>query len=255
MKEGRPAKRFEGAGTVRTFQAGTWFTLTQHPIHDQDEPQDREFLITRLEVEAVNNLPKDLPAGLDPGVFRSPPKLEPPYRNSFTCVRRGIPVLAEELEPPDPGLLTARVVGPEGAEVHTDALGRIKVRFLFTRSQDHAESGAGASDTDADTAWVRQVEIWGSQGFGGSFLPRVGDEVVVQFLGDDPDKPIVTGSVHNGAKPPASFSAVSALPIEKALSGFRSRMHHGPGRQRAGVRRHDRTSCGRASPPTMPPPS
>jgi type VI secretion system secreted protein VgrG len=119
------------------------------------------------------------------------------------------------------------VVGPAGDVVHTDALGRIKVRFLFARSQDHAE--AGASGTDADSAWIRQVETWGSQGFGGSFLPRVGDEVAVEFLGGDPDQPIITGSLHNRAKTPASFSEASMLPNEKALSGLRSRMHHGRG--------------------------
>lgn len=61
--------------------------------------------------------------------------------------------------------------------------------IISTRAQDH---------TDADSAWVRQMETWGSQGFGGSFLPRVGDEVAVEFLGGDPDKPVITGSLWPG---------------------------------------------------------
>lgn len=221
------AKRFEGQGTVRTFAAGTWFTLAQHPIHDQDEAKDREFLITRLEVEAENNLPKDLQAGLSAFFAGEAAKPTPPYTNTFTCIRRGIPILTEEIDPTDPGMIPARVVGSEQSVVHTDDLGRIKVRFLLTRGCDHPEGGA--SETDADSAWIRQVETWGSQGFGGSFLPRVGDEVAVEFLGGDPDKPVITGSLHHRTRGTAAFSDASVLPTEKALSGVRSCMHKGAG--------------------------
>jgi type VI secretion system secreted protein VgrG len=223
------AKNFEALGSVRSASAGTWFTLTQHPIHDQDDPQDRDFLVTSLEVEAENNLPKDLEGGLGGLLRRDPmvPRSCVPYANRFTCVRRGIPVLPDQIPSLHPGMMTARVVGPSGSVVHTDPLGRIKVQFLFARDADHPE--AGASNTDADSAWVRQAETWGSHGFGGAFLPRVGDEVVIDFLGGDPDKPIVSGSAHNRAKLPTSFSDVSALPNEKALSGIRSQMHHGSG--------------------------
>ncbi len=223
-------KRFEGESSVRTFQAGTWFSLTQHPIHDQDAPKDREFLITSLEVDAENNLPKDLTSNLS-GLLGSKRQETsnpvPPYANRFSCVRRGIPVMADEIIPPDPGLITARVVGPKNEVVHTDKLGRTKIRFLFTREKDHKD--AGATDTDADSAWVRQMETWGSQGFGASFQPRVDDEVCVQFLGGDPDKPVITGNVHNRTKMPTSFGDVSVLPNEKILSGIRSHMFYGTG--------------------------
>ena len=53
-------KTFAGEGSVREFQAGTTFTLTQHPVHDQDSPQSRAFVLTRVELEAENNLPKGL---------------------------------------------------------------------------------------------------------------------------------------------------------------------------------------------------
>ncbi len=113
-------------------------------------------------VEAVNNLPKDLSSGLS-GLLgtvltdTTVKKPEPPYQNRFTCLRRGIPILPEEIAPPIPGLLTALVVGPGKAEVHTDDLGRIKIRFLFTRALEHAETGASESDADSD--WVRQSEL------------------------------------------------------------------------------------------------
>jgi type VI secretion system secreted protein VgrG len=226
VKEQR-TKYFEGESSVRFFQAGTWFSLIQHPVQDQDDPQDRDFVITRLETEAFNNLPKDLQGGLSGllGGERDPHEL--PYTNRFTCLRRGIPTYAEEIKPPVPGILTARVVGPSNSVVHTDELGRIKIRFLFTRPEEHPDGGA--SDTDADSAWVRQSEVWSSRDFGGNFIPRVGDEVLVQFLGDDPDKPIVVGSTYNGVKPPASFQNVSGLPLDKTMSGIRSQMHHGMG--------------------------
>jgi type VI secretion system secreted protein VgrG len=240
------AKHFEGEGTMRTFQTGSWFTLTQHPVHDQDPEQDREFMITSLDTTAVNNLPKDLTEGLPglPGAagLSSPSGLggqllkqaakgatkpEPPCANRFTCVRRGIPILPDEIDPPRPGLLSARVVGPENEEVHVDDLHRIKVRFLFTRAEEHPESGAG--DTDADSAWVRLSQMWCSQGFGSSFIPRVGDEVLIQFLGHDPDKPLVAGGISNGVKVPTAFTDVSGLPGDKTLSGIRSKMIHGQG--------------------------
>ncbi|HSW48798.1 MAG TPA: type VI secretion system Vgr family protein, partial [Bryobacteraceae bacterium] len=249
------SKHFEGTGSMRTFQAGSWFTLTQHPVHDRDPEKDREFVITSLETTAVNNLPSDLAAGLsgllsqgkNPKPMQAAPMQaapvqaapvqaapvqaapEAPCTNRFTCVRRGIPLLPEELPSPRPGLLSARVVGPEQEEVHVDELGRIKVRFLFTRSPEHLESGAG--DTDADSAWVRLGQMWASQGFGSSFIPRVGDEVLIQFTGHDPDKPVVAGCISNGVKVPTTFSDVSSLPADRTLSGLRSRMFKGTGGQ------------------------
>ena len=229
------SKHFGGEGTMRTFRAGSWFTLTQHPVHDQDPEPDRDFVITSLETTAVNNLPKDFTAGLS-GLLgaglpapdaASSAKPGPPCTNRFTCVRRGIPILPGEIAPPRPGILSARVVGPEGEEVHVDGLHRIKVRFLFTRPEEHPESGAG--DTGADSAWVRLAQMWSSQGFGSSFIPRVGDEVLIQFLGHDPDKPQVAGCISNGVKVPTAFSDVSGLPGDKTLSGLRSKMIHGQG--------------------------
>lgn len=111
--------------------------------------------------------------------------------------------------------------------MHVDDLGRIRVRFLFTRSKEHEQ--AGASDTDADSAWVRLAQMWASQGFGSTFIPRAGDEILIQFLGHDPDKPMVVGCVANSLRQPASFGDVSALPGDKALSGIRSRMIQGRG--------------------------
>ncbi|XXX82740.1 type VI secretion system tip protein TssI/VgrG [Sorangium sp. So ce134] len=83
---------------------------------------------------------------------------------------------------------TATVVGPPGEEVHTDAFGRIKVQFHWDRD--------GQRD-DRSSCWIRHAELWAGRGFGTQFIPRVGMEVVVSFLGGDVDRPIVTGCVAN----------------------------------------------------------
>lgn len=212
-------KAFSGEGTVREFRAGTTFGLCQHPVHDQDPAPDREFVLTRVELEAENNLPKgprNAPETSKPG---------PVYRNRFECVRLGIPILPEEVPFAPFGHLTATVVGPGGEAVHTDELGRIRIRLHAAREEDHPE--AGASGTDKDSFWVRVLQPWSSQGMGGNLLPRVGDEVLVSALNHDPDKLVVLGVLPGGTRKPGRFSEASDLPGDKAVSGFRSRSHRG----------------------------
>ena len=224
------AKHFQGQSDVTAFQAGSWFTLENHPLHRFDAPQDQDFVITDLDIRVENNLPDGLAAGLSRLLGRGTqgtPQSAAPFANTFRAVRRGIPILPEPIAPPHLGLLTARVVGPPGEEVHVDDYGRIKLRFMFTRLKDHPAAGAG--DSDADSAWVRMMRFWSSQGFGASFHPRAGDEMLVWFVGNDPDKPVVIGCVPNGKHRPPAFSGVSSLPGDKALSGFRSQMLKGTG--------------------------
>ncbi|MFO0618104.1 MAG: type VI secretion system tip protein TssI/VgrG [Polyangiaceae bacterium] len=107
------------------------------------------------------------------------------------------------------GLETATVVGPAGAETHTDPMGRVRLRFHWdveAPSDDHA------------SAWVRVSQAWAGASFGVQFLPRVGMEVLVDFVGGDPDRPIVVGTAHNGAAPPPF-----ALPEDAHKSGIRTR--------------------------------
>jgi type VI secretion system secreted protein VgrG len=107
--------------------------------------------------------------------------------------------------------------------VHCDEHGRVKVRFPGTRTEDHSHAqGAGASDSDRDSAWVRVASTWASQHWGTITLPRVGDEVIVDFLGGDPDKPIIVAQVYGRAAPP-SFSHTGALPGNKYLAGIKSK--------------------------------
>ena len=87
-----------------------------------------------------------------------------------------------------PGPLTATVVGP--GEIHTDVHGRVKVHFHWDRHHE--------ADAERSSCWIRVQQNWAGPGFGTFFLPRVGMEVVVSFLGGNPDRPLVTGCVYNG---------------------------------------------------------
>ncbi len=238
-------KCFHGEGNVRDLRAGEWFTLTGHPEIDTHPAPERDFIVTALHVEAENNLPADvamrvrrLMGAAMPGAqdaFRAPtPTLAPTRVHiTFDAVRRGIP-LAPGFDPrvdlPHPQLQSAIVTGPPGEEVHCDALGRVKIRFPGMRSGDHRHAqGAGASDTPADSAWVRVASNWagagpGSQQQSGTLgLPRVGTEVLVAFMGGDPDRPVVLSQLYNQRAQPPALSRAGELPGNRYLSGMRSR--------------------------------
>ncbi len=126
--------------------------------------------------------------------------------------------------------MTALVVGPGGEEVHTDELGRVKVQFQSYKAEDHQHAqGAGASGTDSDSAWLRYVSALAGDRFGANFIPRVGMEVYIEFLGGDPDKPIIVGVVHNGVNTPAAWSDAGALPGNRYVSGIKTKEIHGTG--------------------------
>ncbi|MFC3457589.1 type VI secretion system Vgr family protein [Massilia haematophila] len=237
------AKCFHGEGSVRDFCAGQYFTLTDHPEIDTHPAAERQFLITELQVSARNNLPGDLSArverllaqnGWDRYVAASwAGNNELHVRVSFTAVRRGVPIVPafdSRTDLPHPQLQSAIVVGPDNEEVHCDQLGRVKIRFPGMRPADHEHAhGAGASGNAADSAWVRVASNWAGNGPGSQQqcgalgLPRVGTEVLVAFLGGDPDKPIILSQLFNGRATPPALSRAGELPGNRYLSGLRSR--------------------------------
>jgi len=93
------------------------------------------------------------------------------------------------IKPIVPGLESAVVVGPSGEEIHTDEHGRVKVQFHWDRQ--------GRKDENS-SCWLRVMQSWAGPGFGTQFLPRIGMEVMVSFLGGNPDRPLVIGCVYNG---------------------------------------------------------
>ncbi|KAB8041825.1 type VI secretion system Vgr family protein [Janthinobacterium aquaticum] len=240
------SKQFQGEGCVRDFCAGQWFSLQGHAEIDTHAADERCFVITALEWWASNNLPKSLDARIERLFAQSqwhmhasavPPDDGQPlrYRNRFTCVRRGIDIVPDydpRSDLPMVRLQSALVVGPENEEVHCDAQGRVKVRFVATRASDHAHAyGSGASDSERDSAWVRVASSWAGNGpdmsaggqCGSVTLPRIGSEVLVDFLGGDPDRPIIIGQLYNAPAAPPGLSRLGGLPGNRYLAGLRSR--------------------------------
>jgi len=230
---------------VRDLCAGEYFTLAEHPEIDAHPEADRDFVVTSLQVIAVNNLPKDLAERVERLFSRNRWKS---YENDalegvaqedirtkvrFTAVRRGIEIIPKwdaSTELPHALVQSAIVVGPEGEEVHCDELGRVKIRFTGTRELDHEHAqGAGSSGSDADSAWVRVATAWAGNGPGAQSqcgflgLPRVGSEVLIAFLNEDPDKPVIVGQLYNETGRPAALSDVGELPGNRHLSGIRTR--------------------------------
>jgi type VI secretion system secreted protein VgrG len=133
--------------------------------------------------------------------------------NSLVVVPTSVPYRSSPSTPRPvvPGPETATVVGPDGQEIHTDEHGRVKVHFHWDRVRGR---------TDAESScWIRVAQNWAGAGFGTFFLPRIGMEVVVSFLGGNPERPLVTGCVYNGA----NASPASPLPAKKTQSVIRTK--------------------------------
>ena len=109
------------------------------------------------------------------------------------------------------GVQTAVVVGPPGNELYTDPQGRVKVQFHWDR--------VGKKDQNS-SCWIRVAQMWAGKGWGSVSTPRIGHEVIVEFLEGDPDQPIIIGSVHNADNKP---------PHTGVVSGLKSNTHKGKG--------------------------
>jgi type VI secretion system secreted protein VgrG len=256
-------KCFHGEGSVRDFCAGEYFSLTGHPEIDAHPLPERDFVITELRLVAQNNLPTELSARVERLLARqrwgageaggaSADLLDDDgaarVRVGFSAVRRGVPIVPAfdpRVDLPHPQLQSALVVGTPGEEVHCDQMGRVKIRFPGMRAQDHKHAhGAGVSDTPADSAWVRVASNWAGAGPGSQQqcgtlgLPRVGTEVLVAFMGGDPDKPLIIAQLFNQRAAPPALSSMGELPGNRYLSGLKSREVGG---QRANQLRFDDT--------------
>jgi type VI secretion system secreted protein VgrG len=237
------AKHFSGESGVRDLRVGEWIGVVGHAEVDSHEDDAREFVVTSLRLDAENNLPKALSErasrlfqrnqwpGARADLAKASAERGVRYSNRFTCVRRGIPIVPRfdpRIDLPRTEVQSVIVVGPSDEEVYCDEHGRVKVRFPACRPVDHEHAqGAGASDSDTDSAWVRVASTWASDNYGAISLPRAGDECLVSFLGGDPDKPIIIGRVHGRNTPPPAFSHYGSLPGNRFLSGIRSREVNG----------------------------
>jgi type VI secretion system secreted protein VgrG len=203
-----------GEATARGIAAGHRFTLAGHPRADRNEA----VLVTRAE-HLLRVAPPE---------SQRPEAALPAYRVRFDALPTSKPYRPplRTPRPTMPGPQSAVVVGPPGTELHTDAFGRVKLAFHWDRNMrgDRKPGSGGAPLPDADrTCWVRVAQPWAGRQWGANFLPRVGQEVLVDFLDGDPDRPVVTGRLHNGEQTPVAFTATGALPGNQAIAGLRSK--------------------------------
>lgn len=232
------AKYFTAHSSVRDTQVGYWFQLVDHPEFDKNHDSgDKNLLILTKRFYNQNNIPKDIKEQFEKLLTLSQWKAskdsaQERQANELTLIRRSIPVVPE-YDPlkhrPVAHVQRAKVV-TDGEEIYVDEWGRIKVRFLFTRTDDHAhDGGAGANDTDTDSAWVDVLTPWAGEGYGARFLPRKDEIVVIDFFDGNIDRPFVTGRIHEAQRNPTKFDIKGQLPDTKKLSGIRSKEVGGEG--------------------------
>jgi type VI secretion system secreted protein VgrG len=184
-----------GQSNVHLLIPGYRFTLERH--FNGDGP----YVIT-----SVSHSAKE-------GSFQSTARAEQSdhFSNIFTCIPFALRYRPQRTTPRPrvQGCQTAYVTGPSGEEIYTDKYGRVKVQFHWDRE--------GTND-DKSSCWVRVASFWAGKQWGAIHLPRIGQEVIVDFLEGDPDRPIVVGSVYNAENmPPYS------LPDNKTQSTLKSR--------------------------------
>jgi type VI secretion system secreted protein VgrG len=145
------------------------------------------------------------------GTYRSASDQAFRYSNGFTCIPLAVPYrpARRTRKPRVEGCQTAVVVGPAGEEIFTDKYGRVKVQFHWDREGQNDENSS---------CWIRVASSWAGKQWGVVHIPRIGQEVLVDFLEGDPDRPIVTGSVYNAEQMPPY-----TLPDHKTQSGIKTR--------------------------------
>jgi type VI secretion system secreted protein VgrG len=191
----------QAQGNARGVTVGSLFKLTGHTRTDQN----REYLITG----ATYNLEYSQYESIEGGGAN--------YSCSFTAMNSSQPFRAQSTtrKPLVQGPQTAVVVGPSGDEIHTDKYGRVKVQFHWDRE--------GKRDQNS-SCWMRVSHPWAGKGWGAISIPRIGQEVIVDFLEGDPDQPIITGRVYNAEQMPPWD-----LPANATQSGILSRSSKGAG--------------------------
>jgi type VI secretion system secreted protein VgrG len=187
-----------GSSLCCTFTPGGKFTLEGH---DCDE-ENKGYVITAIEHSAIDN-------------SYSPEGEGSRYQNTFTCIPDTVTYRPARRTPRAviQGPQTAVVVGPAGEEIYTDKFGRVKVQFFWDRLGQFDENSS---------CWVRVAENWAGKNFGVVFNPRIGQEVIVEHLEGDPDRPIITGRVYNAVQMPPY-----PLPGQQTRSGIRTRSSKG----------------------------
>ncbi|WP_292934425.1 type VI secretion system Vgr family protein [Noviherbaspirillum sp.] len=212
-----------GEGAARALSVGTWFSLIGHPDADGD------YAVLSIEHRGANNLAHGAAelaqrADIEAGT----------YRNQFTCAPRATPIRPgyHFPKPVAPGVQTALVVGVASEEITTERDHRIKIQFLWQRGAratpgqlEHPMSSNAPGDNTSGT-WVRVAEPAAGANWGASFIPRVGQEVCIDFIDGDIDRPVIVGQLYNGADLPP-FHGGDNHP--GALAGIKSKEYGASG--------------------------
>ncbi|EPF5869173.1 type VI secretion system tip protein TssI/VgrG [Morganella morganii] len=210
-EQGCLGSRAAGSGEIRSVVCGTTFTLENYP----QSKANREYLVISNQLRATEinqqsdsddfSIYTSFVVQPTTKVYRPPQTITKPFTH---------------------GPQTALVVGPEGETVWTDEYGRVKVRFMWDRY---------GKNTDADSCWIRVGQSWAGDNYGGIYIPRVGQEVIVDFLYGDPDRPMIIGSLYNNMTPPPW-----ELPANRTQSGLISRTIGGGKTNYNGIRFDDK---------------
>ena len=192
-------QQIQGSATALGITPGHTFTLYNAPFFSDNA----EYLTTEANY------------WLEENAYASGGSSQTMHRIDFTVIPSSVTYRPAQKTawPRTYGPQTAKVVGPQGESIWTDRYGRVKVKFHWDRQ---------AKGDDTSSCWVRVSSAWAGQGFGGVQIPRVGDEVVVDFINGDPDRPIITGRVYNEASMPPWD-----LPGDATRMGFMTRSKDG----------------------------
>ncbi|MEN6320458.1 MAG: type VI secretion system tip protein VgrG [Syntrophaceae bacterium] len=219
-----------GTSNCRAFTCGYKFRLEEFY---RDDMNNSEYVLTGIRHEGSQSYP----TGDTQGVTSRPQRAtltgirhegsrsyptgdteeEQSYENEFTCIPIGVPFRPQRVtsKPRIEGVQTAIVVGPSSEEIYPDRYGRVKVQFHWDREGQNDENSS---------CYIRVGQILAGTGWGAMFIPRKGQEVIVEFLEGDPDKPIITGCVYHGLNNPPY-----ALPDEKTKSTIKTNSSKGGG--------------------------
>ncbi|HCY61749.1 MAG TPA: type VI secretion system tip protein VgrG [Oxalobacteraceae bacterium] len=228
-------KTYHGEGTVRTLAPATTFVLNGHAVHDRDRQNDGDaaatFAVIAVQHFGRNNLGSQAQALID-SVFANNSQSaaqsrqgagknsgkgkeeEPLYHNRFTALRADIPWRPLAIDargallhpkPTITGIHTAIVVGTSGQDLTTERDHRVKVQMHWQRGAQSAsrrsrpEGEDNAPGNASAYVWVRVAEPAAGANWGSSFTPRIGQEVILDYVEGDIDRPVVIGSLYNGS--------------------------------------------------------
>ncbi|WP_340555500.1 type VI secretion system tip protein TssI/VgrG [Pseudomonas aeruginosa] len=196
----------EGVSDQPLLVSGHFLEIAEHPRAEWND------LWLLSEVFHEGKQPQVLEENVTSDTSASTDDFQQGYRNRFLATPWEV-FFRPPLEHPKPRVLgsqTAVVTGPPGEEIHCDRYGWVRVQFHWDRE--------GQGD-DKSSCWLRVASGWAGNGYGGIVIPRVGMEVLVDFLEGDPDQPLVSGCVYHAAHPvPYELPANQTRSVFKSLS-------------------------------------